>query len=381
MFFEMAFCMKTILLVANYRSDVGYAWWLMESYWAKLAQHYSHRYRIVLVYPRITVIPEIIKNSNIECVEFDFNNAPILDVCRFILCYHVSVIYLTDRPTYSTNYALYRFCGVKIIITHDHTPGIRSNSGKLKQISKQMVSRLPFINIDGAFGATDFVRDRLVKINGLPQAKTFSVPNGLPELPVIEPVDLHIAFGIPRKRKVIVMASRASRYKNINFILDCISCLPHETLAKTHFLFIGDGPDLDLFINLAKQLKKQNHCTFAGRRGNVPALLSGADIAFHPSNGEVGYCLAILEYMRAGLPVLVPDNPSVCGATKHGETGFIYNDMDTAIRFLHKLITDDQLRIKIGQQAMDDSTNFSLRKGHSALIFAFDNILINTHAY
>lgn len=34
-----------ILLVANWESDVGYAWWLMENFWATIAQYYRAQNR------------------------------------------------------------------------------------------------------------------------------------------------------------------------------------------------------------------------------------------------------------------------------------------------------------------------------------------------
>lgn len=50
-----------ILLVANFSSDVGYAWWLMENFWVTIARHYhGHGKRSILIYPRISAVPKAV---------------------------------------------------------------------------------------------------------------------------------------------------------------------------------------------------------------------------------------------------------------------------------------------------------------------------------
>jgi hypothetical protein len=119
--------LNTLLLVANYPSDVGYAWWLMESFWAKLAEHYSGFNQVILTYPKIERLPEIIHKAPMKCVEFDFSEmsfSRIYEQCRFLRRNRVRAIYFTDKPTFHWLYGIYRFCGVKLIIVHDHTPGL-----------------------------------------------------------------------------------------------------------------------------------------------------------------------------------------------------------------------------------------------------------------
>src|SRR5690606_8656685 len=103
---------KTLLLVANWDSDVGYAWWLMESFWAKLAERYAPTQRILLAYPKINTIPTSIAEAPLQTVEqpFGLSAAPkrILSDLRFLRANKVQCIYLSDRPTWSLRYLLYR---------------------------------------------------------------------------------------------------------------------------------------------------------------------------------------------------------------------------------------------------------------------------------
>lgn len=144
-----------------------------------------------------------------------------------------------------------------------------------------------------------------------------------------------------------------------------------------HFLFIGDGPDLQHFRDHAESHDASEYCTFAGRRQDVAAILPGCDFAIHPSLGEVGYSLSILEYMQAGLPVIVPDNPSVCAATEHETTGLVYQEGDAAaaVAAIERLLDDKALRATMGEMAARAVTEkFCLERARVALLNAFREI-------
>jgi glycosyltransferase involved in cell wall biosynthesis len=57
--------------------------------------------------------------------------------------------------------------------------------------------------------------------------------------------------------------------------------------------------------------------------------------------------------MSAGLPLLVPDIPTVCQAVVHGESGFVYPDGDAqaAAALACRLADDAGERRRIGAQA------------------------------
>lgn len=369
-----------LLMVANFDSGVGFAWWLMESFWAKLSSHYQHRFRAILIYPSISTVPDVIKHSPLTIKEENFNDKGLYRVfkqCMFIRREKVRCIYFTDQSTYHWRYFLYRLFGVRRIIVHDHTPGLRKTAKGLKGSLKKWAHRIPLFSVDGAIGATEFVRQRLIRANGMPSNLCHVAPNGIP--PLVAPLiiaDLHQIFKIPPGRKILVMTGRAHRYKGVEFILRCMAQIRSVGYKELHFLFIGDGPDLNQFKSIARQLKLEHWCTFAGFRTDIPELLEGADIAVHSSNGEVGYSLSILEYMRAGLPVLVPDNPSVMSATVHETTGMIYpeGDLHAASAMVFRLLTDEGFRRRLSTNARKAAVRYNLHATHLALLDAFDKI-------
>ena len=298
-----------------------------------LGQHYVDKgNEVYLIYPNISTIPKKISESQIVVEQLNLRKNDLVSLFRqykFIRQHRIDTIYFSDYPSFNLKYLIFRLAGVKHIIVHEHVPGIRSIPGKSKRLLKKWVHRMPLICASGLIAATEYVRRRHIEVTGMPEERCYCASNGLPEPSITPPVDLHKKFSIPGNRKIMVTTGRANKYKGIDFALAVTAQLVNEQKRQdVHYLFCGDGPDLGLFKSIAKSLSIEGYVTFAGQLDTVFPYLASCDYAIHPSKGEVGYSLSILEYMQAGLPVIVPDNPSVCGATLDGVNGYIYKDDD-----------------------------------------------------
>ena len=77
-------------------------------------------------------------------------------------------------------------------------------------------------------------------------------------------------------------------------------------------------------------------------------------MAFHASQGEA-FSLAILEFMAAGLPAVVPAHCGNPEAVLHQETGFLYSlgDHPTAVEFLRHLLDHPGAAVALGATARD----------------------------
>ncbi|MDR7088659.1 MULTISPECIES: glycosyltransferase family 4 protein [Cellvibrio] len=374
----------TLLCVANWDSNVGYAWWLMESFWVKIHAEFSTDYEVVITYPSISILPAAIHDAQIRTTAFDFGVNKLANLAqhlRFIKQHNVTAIYFSDRPTSHWSYLFFKLAGVKKIIVHDHTPGIRTRPTGLRKFLKSCRARIPLLAVDAAIGATEYVKDRLINISCLPAKKCFAAPNGIPitEATQNPPLDLRAQLGVAAETLLIVSTGRANLYKGVDFALDVFAQLVHQQKCHGfHFIYCGDGPDLEFLKTMAHSLAIGNHVTFLGRVNNIDQILNSCDIAFHPSRGEVGYSLAILEYMRAGLPVLVSSNPSVCEATQHLKDGLIYQEgnLQDACQKMTQLLSDGQLRQSLGNQGKRAIVEkYSLAATHKALIAALQKTL------
>lgn len=373
-----------ILLVANWESNVGYAWWLMENFWATIANHLESKgVGSVLIYPKITKVPESIATTNINVTEHNFQDitpSNLNKLHNIIKTYNIKYIYLTDKPTYSWLYLLLRFWGIKKIIIHDHTPGERAPTSGLKRIIKSTIQRIPFFTADHLIAVTEFVYQRFLNVACIPAEKCHCAPNG------IQPIDLQTSdinyaqklFDIPKDKTIVITTGRATLYKGIDFFIECANEIINNQKNKLfHFLYCGDGPEITTFKNMVKKYELENNFFFLGRRDDVRKILPSCDIGFHSAIGEVGYSLSILEYMSAGLVSIVPDNPSTSLATKHGVNGYKYTPKN--LRSAAKMIiksTDKKHASRLRKEAINDvNTKYNIENTNKSICRIMNQII------
>lgn len=363
-----------ILCVANWKSDVGYAWWLMESYWVRISEVFKDSHTTFLAYPEINAVPQHIEDSEIRYFQHTFRPERFSDIRRntaLIKKHNIQVLYLSDYGVSSIAYAMYRAAGVKKIIVHDHTPGLRTKATGLKRHLKTIKANFPLARADAAFGATSFVTRRLTETACFSAARCYTIQNGILPFECAPPDDgrLRRLFSGSRN-KVIVTAARANKYKGIDFALEVIAELVHSHhITDISYLLCGDGPDLENFRQQAKSLDITQYCHFPGRIDKASEIFCHCYLGFQPAKGEVGYSLSILEYMYAGLPVIVPNNPSVCEATDDGENGAVYeeNNVKSAAASIANYLNNPSSQALHGAKAKEKVERlYTLESAHRA---------------
>jgi glycosyltransferase involved in cell wall biosynthesis len=375
---------ENILLVANWESDVGYAWWLMENFWTEISTHFNKKGMwCYLIYPKITKIPKSIKESSIQTLEYDFGDhsfANLSKLKKLIDSNSIKFIYLSDSPSFSFFYLLLRLWGIKKIVNHDHTPGDHLNPTGLKKAVKYLIHRIPYYTADHYIAVSEFVKQRYLEVSRVPPLKCSVAPNGI--IPYeLDNIDINYAkreFEIPEKNIVIVSTGRATFYKGIDFIINCAYELIYNKGVKNlHFLYCGDGPEIATFKNMVSELGLKSNFTFAGKRDDIDKILPSCEIGLHASKGEVGYSLSILEFMSAGLATIVPDLRSVSGAIENGKTGILYNSesIESACEAIKECL-DRNTRNRLAQSGKAViSTTYNINNTNNKLI----NILDNTY--
>lgn len=338
-----------VLAVGNFDSNTGYAWKLMERLWCELSDFFKAKnYQTYVVFPTVSEVPECLPNHDCIVEQVDFTSKTLgstVRQARYIRNNAIKIIYLTDQATYSLRYLVFRLCGVRKIIVHDHTPGVRTRPGSLKRLLKAIPNRLPLISCSACFAVSPYVRQRLIDVNCVPRSKVHCVTNG------IEVKDLKPSAREEGELVRIVTVGRASYYKGIDFALRVIRSLVFDHgCLNIQYALLGDGPDMDAFKRLAEELRIEPSVKFHGAVNNVAEKLQSCDIAFHPSKGEA-MSLAILEYMRAGLPVVASDNASVSSILEHNVDSVIYREgiVESAVDALLGLIRSSEYRNQLGK--------------------------------
>jgi len=366
-----------ILLVANYESSVGYAWWLMDNFWVEIARYCTCRkQKVYLIYPKVRDISEQIRKGNITVSEHDFSDRSkesLVQLKRIVINNNIRSVYLTDRPYFDLLYMKLRKWGVRSIVLHDHTPGERSKPSFLKKYVKQCIYSIPGITCDLYIGVSKFVYNRFLTSGCLPKSKCSYVLNGIVPIDIkkINKNAVHDEYNLPEDAVIIVTTGRATYYKGIDFIIKCANILiNHYKLSNASFLHIGDGPNLQDFKNEANLYGLKNKFIFAGQRDDVRRLLQSCHIGIQASKGEA-FSLSILEYMSAGLATVVPDHCGNREAITNSENGVLYTpgDLESIVDILRDLMNNQEKRQLLGKCAISTiKDKFDIRNTNANFI-------------
>ena len=347
--------MKNILLVGNWPSDTGYAWWLMERFWIAIARHYkTSERRIFVSFPQVREVNPDFAAAGIEVVEFTFDLSHPDRIKSLIEQHKIGCVYLTDQKYLSPTYRAMRKAGVEIIIVHDHTPGERTTASGPRRWLKSFMGRIPGLGADAYIAVSPPVFERFLNAACLPRHKCFLATNGIDiekfhESPA---VDIRRELGLTMEAKLVVSVGRASQYKGIQRIIEAASIVREKSTQPVHFIHCGDGPDLGFFNDLIAKRRLQDRFLMLGKRSDVAGILKSCDIAAHASEGE-GLSLAILEFMEAELPVVLPDSPTVSQSVQDRVSGLLYRRgsvEDLAAKLL-ELLESPSLRKSMGSAA------------------------------
>jgi N-acetyl-alpha-D-glucosaminyl L-malate synthase BshA len=122
---------------------------------------------------------------------------------------------------------------------------------------------------------------------------------------------------------------------------------------------VGVGSELQAVRAVLNEGGAQEHVHYLGYREDVSELLAGADLLLMASRAE-SFCLAALEAMACGVPVLASAVGGLAELVEHGRHGFLYplDDLDEAERLGVELLTDRERYAQTSRQAVCRARQF-----------------------
>src|SRR6267154_2386442 len=234
----------TILFVANFPSNTGYAWDFIEGLFAGVASRLAPTgVRTFVAYPEIHSPPRTLQGTPAAPVVLDTrldSLSSLRQTIGFIRRERVSVLYLTDRPARSWCYPVLRAAGVRTIIVHDHTSGARSVPRGIKRWAKWILARVPGLTADRVIAVSDFVAARQRAVGMIPAWRVTRVWNSVavPPPPEDGSRTARRALGIDAHTPVIACTCRATSDKGVDHLLRAFDRLPPGPIL----VYAGDGP-------------------------------------------------------------------------------------------------------------------------------------------
>lgn len=156
------------------------------------------------------------------------------------------------------------------------------------------------------------------------------VRSGIP-LAVPEEVDraaVRVAFGWDSHDVVVVSVGRLEVQKDPIALVEAFA-LAHECHPCVRLVLIGDGSLAGDIREAALRHRVHDRVQLLGLRNDVADLLTAADVFALASRWE-GLPRAVLEAMRAGLPVVATDTRGINDILSDGETGRLVPVGDTS---------------------------------------------------
>ena len=204
------------------------------------------------------------------------------------------------------------------------------------------------------------------------------VPNGVdlkPYAKITHRVD-RSSMGFEPDQVVLVYVGRLGPEKNLPFMLRSFAgtAAAYDTIR---LLLIGDGPERDNLQDLVHNLNIDDKVHFTGMvpYEELPGFLAAADAFVTASVTEV-HPLSVIEAMAAGLPVLGIISPGVSDTIEDRVTGFLASDDLAAFTAkMVLLVTDGELRGKMGEQARLASSKYDINRTTQLMIERYTRLV------
>ncbi len=172
---------------------------------------------------------------------------------------------------------------------------------------------------------------------------------------------------IPAGDKMMLFVGRIEPLKGVDTLLRALQLMQQKGEMPAHLCLsiIGGDPakpretrhaELEKLMALRDEFGLSDVVTFLGRRAQqtLHCYYASADVVVMPSHHE-SFGMVALEAMACGTPVIASDVGGLAQLVRDGETGFLVPGRDPAAMAerLCCLLSDDELRARLGRQAAD----------------------------
>ncbi|MBC7785843.1 MAG: glycosyltransferase family 4 protein [Burkholderiales bacterium] len=195
---------------------------------------------------------------------------------------------------------------------------------------------------------TEDVRTDLARYYDVPGSDVDVVPNGFND------VDFNSArrqerraaqraeMGLKPDDIALLFVANELPRKGYPVLLAALKKMPEADVKRIKLFVVGRVASEDV-MKPAEELGLANHVRACGPTSDVAAFHAAADIFVLPTQYEA-FCLAILEALASGLPVITTRVPGAQDAMRHGVNGLLVGDPNSA----------DELSVAIADLMNDD---------------------------
>ena len=243
-----------------------------------------------------------------------------------------------------------KVCGIKHCVHTVHNVAHEEAEGRLQKIVNTIYFKLGW-SVPVALSPE--VLNTIVSFYGLKAEKVPMIYNGV-DLGKCCPKEFY-DLGKPAR---LLHIGRFTEQKNHKGLLEAFAQISKE-YPDCCLQLIGDGDLQTETETYARTLGIQEKVLFLGNQTNVYSFLKEADIFLLPSKFE-GMPMTIIEAMGTGLPIVAAAVGGVPDMLEDRVSGMLVPcDPKATAEAVLQLLKQEELRVKLGTNALRSSRNFS----------------------
>lgn len=235
------------------------------------------------------------------------------------------------------------------LVHHVHTDHYEREMGRVGKVAGLFLETLPLKVL--------YPGSRFVVISHATQRDL--EPFGIaPETVTVNHIGVELDTFEPGERAAeptLLFLGRLKKYKRVEMLLDTVEALPGVTLE-----IAGDGdhrPDIEAEIErrgIGERVLIHGHVSEAKKR----EMLQRAWVNLTASSAE-GWCLTVMEAAACKTPSVAMRVGGLPESIEDGVTGFLADDGDELTAHVRSLVSDDQLRERMGEAAYTRAQEFT----------------------
>jgi glycosyltransferase involved in cell wall biosynthesis len=355
----------SVLFAMRYPNDIGYVWNTIARSRDLAASHLKHLADCFVAYPELTPNPAYrtvhLAPVELDCYDTSSANLQLLD--QFIRRHNVRVVvFMSALPT-TLNMSFFHGLGVRTINTENDSFDHAKRDPLLRRLGKYVTRRILKRQIhDVHLANAESQRQFLLRYALIPPERMMLIHDGI-DCDRFSPGDrlqACIQLGLNPQRQWVINVCQARPEKRMDLMIRIarrvIDARPGHDVG---FIYVGDGPCLPQWRQLAADLNLGDRFLFAGAQADLVPYYRAAHIMAHAARHE-SFGLAIVEAMSCGLPVVASAATGPRETVRSGETGFLVelDDDEGFTNAILRYMDDERLRVQHGRNARERARAF-----------------------
>lgn len=313
----------TIALAMKYPDSEGNVWaWLTRVYEQLAIVLRGQGVETVLAHPALTDHPAVATPElSRQAIGLD-RRGDAAAMRQWLMANNVRVVVYADVEPSLVDLRLLGRLGIKSVNYVHYNFSLEHPPALVKRWVNRLRGRLGICHHDLYLAVSRSNEMFLGQHAGIPSEKIRWIPNG---------VDTQrFAPSAGREARGVLAVCQARAEKRIDLLIDAAAELKSQPKnAAMRFVYVGDGGMMPAWRARVAERQLVQSFEMAGKQSDVRPYFQAAGMMVHPSQRE-GLCLAILEAMASGLPVIARRIEANQESIVDGQTGLLVSGDDPA---------------------------------------------------